>query len=60
MRAGTCKVCREVARLVGEVAELRQMMESMKKIVTGLGLEEKEKKQGIEWQNWGKRISAKK
>ncbi len=37
----TCKGCREVARLVGEVEELRQMMESIKRIVTGLGLEEK-------------------
>ena len=54
----TCKGCREVTRLVGEVEDLRQMMESMKRIVTGLGLEEK--KQGIEWQNWEKRRSAKK
>ena len=30
----TCKGCREVARLVGEVDELRQMMERMKRIVT--------------------------
>ena len=37
----TCKGCREVKRLVGEVDDLRQMMESMKRIVTGLGLEEK-------------------
>ena len=37
----TCKGCREVTRLVGEVEDLRQMMESMKRIVTGLGLEEK-------------------
>ena len=35
----TCKGCREVARLVGEVEDLRQMMESTKRIVTGLGLE---------------------
>ena len=45
MRGGTCvftcKGCREVTRLVGEVEDLRQMMESMKRIVTGLGLEEK-------------------
>ena len=41
MRGGTCVFtcngCREVARLVGEVDELSQMMESMKRIVTGLG-----------------------
>ena len=49
---------REVARLVGEVEDLRQMMESMKRIVTGQGLE---KNQGLEWQNWEKRrIGAKK
>ena len=32
---------REVARLVGEVEDLRQMMESMKRIDAGQGLEEK-------------------
>ena len=37
----TCKGCREVTRLVGEVEDLRQKMKSMKRIVTGLGLEEK-------------------
>ena len=37
----TCKGCREVTRLVGEVEDLRQMLESMKRIVIGLGLEEK-------------------
>ena len=42
----TCKGCREVARLLGEVEELRQMMESMKRIVTGLGLEEKGEETG--------------
>ena len=30
-----------MARLVGEVEDIKQMMESMKRIVTGLGLEEK-------------------
>ena len=30
----TCNGCREVARLVLEVEELRQMMESMTSIVT--------------------------
>ena len=46
MRGGTCvftcKGCRKVTRLVGEVEELRQMRQSMKRIVTGQGLEEKE------------------
>ena len=37
----TCKGCREVTRIVVEVEDIRQMMESMKRIVTGLGLEEK-------------------
>ena len=44
MRGGTCvftgKGCREVAMLVGEVEDIRQMMETMRRIVTGLGLEE--------------------
>ena len=35
-----CRGCRELARLFGEVDDLRQMMESMKRIVTGQGLEE--------------------
>ena len=42
----TCKWCREVTRLVGEVEDLRQMMESMKRIVKGLGLEEKGEETG--------------
>ncbi len=41
-----CKGCREVAMLVGEVEELRQMMENMKRIVTGQGLEEKGEETG--------------
>ena len=56
----TCKGCREVTRLVGEVEDLRQMMEIMKRIVTGLGLEEKGEETGVEWQNWEKRKSGKK
>ena len=36
-----CKGYREVARLVGEVEDIRQMMETMKRMFTGLGLEEK-------------------
>ena len=35
-----CKGCTEVARLVGEVEDLRNMMESLKRMVTGQGLEE--------------------
>ena len=35
-----CKGCREVARLVREVEDIREMVESMKRIVTGLVLEE--------------------
>ena len=42
----TCKGCRDVTRLVGEVEDLRQMMKSMKRIVTGLGLEEKGEETG--------------
>ena len=36
----TCKGCREVTRLVVEGEDLRQMMETLKRIVAGLGLEE--------------------
>ena len=36
----TCKGCTEVTRLVGEVGDLRQMMESMKRMITRQGLEE--------------------
>ena len=39
--AFTCKGCRQVARLVGEVGDLRQMMDSMKGMMTGQELEEK-------------------
>ena len=35
-----CMVCAEVARLVGEVEDLRKMMESLKRMVTGQGLKE--------------------
>ena len=47
----TCKGCTEVARLVGEVEDLRKMMESLKRMVTGQGPEEKEEKQGIKRQH---------
>ena len=40
-RVFTCMWYSEVARLVGEVEYLRQMMESMNMVVTGQGLEEK-------------------
>ena len=35
-----CKGCTEVARLVGEVEDLRKMVESLKRMVTGQGLDE--------------------
>ena len=39
MRGGTCvftcKGCREVARLVGEVEDIRQVLETMKRMITG-------------------------
>ena len=36
----TCMGCTEVTRLVGEVGDIRQMMESMKRMITRQGLEE--------------------
>ena len=33
-----------MARLVGEVEDLRKMMESLKRMVTGEGLEEKKRR----------------
>ena len=45
-----------MARFIEEVEDLRQMMESMKRMVTGQGLEEKEEKQGIKWEDWKKRM----
>ncbi len=41
--------------MVGEVEDLRKMMESQKRIVTGQELEEKEEKQGIKRHHWKKR-----
>ena len=38
-----------MARLVGEVEDIRQIMETMKRMVTGLGLEENGGQTGIEW-----------
>ena len=42
----TCKGCTEVARLVGEVEDLRKMMESLKRMFTGLRLEKKRRNMG--------------
>ena len=36
----SCKGCRQAARLVGELRDLRQMMDSLKRMITGQGLEE--------------------
>ena len=44
----TCKGCTEVTRLVGEVGDLRQMMESMKRMITRQGLEEERGITGIQ------------
>ena len=44
--AFTCKGCRQVARLVGEVGDIRQMMECMKWMVTGQGLKERRRNRG--------------
>ena len=40
---------------LGEVEDLRKMMESLKRMVTGQGLEKKKEKQGIKRQHWKKR-----
>ena len=52
MRGGacvfTCKGCTEVTRLVGEVGDLRQMMESMNRMITRQGLEEERGITGIQ------------
>ena len=38
--AFTCKGCRQAARLVGELTYLRQILDSLKRMITGQGLEE--------------------
>ena len=38
--AFTCKGYRQAARLAGELIYLRQMMDNMKRMITGHGLEE--------------------
>ena len=51
----------QVARLVGELRDLRQMLDSMKRMITGQGLEEESGETGIKWQDgkkWGRRKSA--
>ena len=50
----TCKGCTEVTRLVGEVGDLRQMTESMKRMIIREGLEEERGVTGIQ-QDWKKR-----
>ena len=37
--AFTCKGCRQVARLVGGLGDFRQMVDSMKRVITGQGLQ---------------------
>ena len=44
----TCMGCTEVTRLVGEVGDLRQMMGSMKRMITIQGLEEERGVTGIQ------------
>ena len=46
--AFTCKVCRQEARLVGELSDLRQIMDSLKRMITGQGLEEENGETGEE------------
>ena len=40
-RVFTCRGCREVARLDGEVEDFRKMIEIMKMMIMGQGVEEK-------------------
>ena len=44
--AFTCNGCRHVARLVGELGDIRQMMDSMMMMITGKGLEEESGEKG--------------
>ena len=46
--AFTCKWCREVARLVGEVGYIRHMIDSVKRMITGQGLEEESGETGYQ------------
>ena len=48
--AFTCKECRQAARLVCELSDLRQMMDSLKRMITGQGLEEENGETGEETQ----------
>ena len=45
----------QAAKLVGELRDLRQMMDSMKRMITGQGLEEESGDTGIKWQDGKKR-----
>ena len=51
----TCKGCREVSRLVGEVEDIRHVLETTKRVMTGQGLEEESGGTGIKWQDGKKR-----
>ena len=48
----TFKGCREVARLVGEVEDIRQVLENMKRMITGQGLEEESGETGDQVAGW--------
>ena len=50
----TCKECREVARLV-EVENIRQVLETMKRMITVRDWKRKAQRQGIKWQDGKKR-----
>ena len=44
--AFTCKGCRQVARLVGELGDHKQTMDIMQRVITGQGLEEARRNRG--------------
>ena len=46
--AFTCKGCRQAARLVGELRDLIQMMDSTKRMISGQGLEEESAETGAQ------------
>ena len=54
--AFTCKGCRQAARLVGELSDLRQMMDSLKRMITGQGLEEESGETGEETEEKGEPV----
>ena len=53
--AFTCKGCWQAARLICELGDLRQIMDSMNRMITVQGLEEESGEQGIKWQD-GKKL----